>query len=256
MKLNENNQIEQINLDYVFTNTRKVEKAIPLTSSDVVAQNCKIEHRAAKQLIKKYIDKFNELGNRDKKGNIELMHLKCGGKKGTKNYKTWYELNENQVSFLITLFKNTKQVVEFKFKLVKEFSIMKDILQVQKIERQIGKEHRRVLTDAIQECVGNNGIEYAKYTNMCYRLLFGKTAMELKNEILKQELDKCDNEDQRIKINKDIQKIVRDYFSDKELKSIERIENECATLLRIGMRDDKVNSTLKQIYPVIQYVII
>jgi len=99
MKLNENNQIEQINLDYVFTNTRKVEKAIPLTSSDVVAQNCKIEHRAAKQLIKKYIDKFNELGNRDKKGNIELMHLKCGGKKGTKNYKTWYELNEQQTNF-------------------------------------------------------------------------------------------------------------------------------------------------------------
>jgi len=256
MKLNENEQIEQIQLDYVFTNTRKVEKAIPLTNSEVVAIKCGIQHKNTKELIKKYMDKFNELGNRDRKGSVEPLRLKRRGKNGTKNYKTWYELNENQVNFLITLFKNTKQVVEFKFKLVKEFSIMKDILQVQKIERQIGKEHRRVLTDAIQECIGNDGIEYAKYTNMCYRLLFGKTAMEIKNEILNQELNKCEDEEQKVKINKDIQKIVRDYFSDKELKSIERIENECATLLRIGMREGKVNSTLKQIYPTVQYVII
>ena len=184
------------------------------------------------------------------------MDLKSKGKNGIKGYKVWYEMNENQVNFLITLFKNTEQVVEFKFKLVKEFSIMKDILQVQRIERQIGIEHRRVLTDAIQECIGDNGKEYAKYTNMCYRILFGKTAMEIKEEILKQELAKCDNEDQKKKINKDIQKIVRDYFTDKELKSIERIENECATLLRINMRNDKVKSTLKQIYPKVQYVII
>lgn len=249
-------QIEQLKLDYVFTNTRKIDKAIPLTSSEVVADNCGIDHNSAKKLIKKYMDKFNELGNRNKKGKIEPIDLKSKGKNGIKGYKTWYELNENQVNFLITLFKNTKQVVEFKFKLVKEFSIMKDILQVQKIERQIGKEHRRVLTDAIQECIGNDGKEYARYTNMCYRILFGKTAMEIKEEILKQELEKCETGDQKKKVNKDIQKIVRDYFTDKELKSIERIENECATLLRINMRGNKLETTLKQIHPTIEYVII
>lgn len=247
---------EQLKLDYVFTNTRKINKAIPLTRSDVVAEKCGIQQESARKLIRRYISKFNELGNRNKKGGIEPMDLKSKGKNGIKGYKVWYEMNENQVNFLITLFKNTEQVVEFKFKLVKEFSIMKDILQVQRIERQIGIEHRRVLTDAIQECIGDNGKEYAKYTNMCYRILFGKTAMEIKEEILKQELAKCDNEDQKKKINKDIQKIVRDYFTDKELKSIERIENECATLLRINMRNDKVKSTLKQIYPKVQYVII
>lgn len=249
-------KFEQLQLDYVFTNTRKIDKAIPLTSSEVVAEHCGIENKAAKQLIKRYADKFNELGNRNKKGEIEPLHIKCRGKNGTKSYRTWYELNENQVNFLITLFKNTTQVVEFKFKLVKEFSIMKDILQVQKIERQIGKEHRRVLTDAIQECIGNDGKEYARYTNMCYRILFGKTAMEIKEEILKQELEKCETEEQKKKVNKDIQKIVRDYFTDKELKSIERIENECATLLRINMRGNKLETTLKQIHPTIEYVII
>lgn len=249
-------KFEQLQLDYVFTNTRKIDKAIPLTRSDVVAEHCGIEHDSAKLSIKKYKDKFNELGNRNKKGGLEVIELKSMGKKGVKGYKTWYELNENQVNFLITLFKNTPQVVEFKFKLIKEFSIMKDILQVQRIERQIGKEHRRVLTDAIQQCIGDDGKEYAKYTNMCYRILFGKTAMEIKEEILKQELGKCETEDEKKKVNKDIQKIVRDYFTDKELKSIERIENECATLLRIKMRNDKVESTLKQIYPAVQYVII
>ncbi|MCD3245244.1 Rha family transcriptional regulator [Clostridium botulinum C] len=249
-------QIEQLKLNYVFTNTRKVDKAIPLTNSKVVAEHCGIEHDSAKRLIKKYINKFNELGNRNKKGGLEPLDLKSRGKNGTKNYMTWYELNENQVNFLITLFKNTPQVVEFKFKLVKEFTIMKDILQTQIIERRISKEHRKILTDAIQQCLGDDGKEYAKYTNMCYRILFSKTAMEIKEEILKQELAKCETEKDKKHVIKDIQKIVRDYFTDKELKSIERIENECATLLRIGMKDEKVRQTLKQIYPIAPYIII
>jgi len=249
-------EMEQLKLDYVFTNTRKIDKAIPLTNSEVVAEKCGIEHRATKQLINKYMDKFNELGNRNKKGGIEPLHLKCRGKNGTKNYATWYEMNENQVNFLITLFKNTEQVVEFKFKLIKEFSVMKDILQIQRIERQIGKEHRRTLTDAIQQCIGNNGSEYAKYTNMCYIMLFGKVATEIKEDILEEELSKCENDEDRKRVTKDIDKIVRDYFTDKQIKSIERIENECATLLRIGMRVEKIRETLKGIYPSIVYIIV
>lgn len=196
-------EVEQLRLDYVFTNTRKIDRAIPLTNSEVVSEQCGIDHDSAKKIVKKYIDKFNELGTRNKKGGIEPIDFKSVGKNGTKTYKTWYEMNENQVNFLITLFKNTEQVVEFKFKLVKEFSVIKDILQIQKIERQIGKDHRRVLTDAIQECVGNDGREYAKYTNMCYRILFGKTAMEIKEEILKQELMKCKTDEDKKRINKD-----------------------------------------------------
>ncbi|EPY2271288.1 Rha family transcriptional regulator [Clostridium sporogenes] len=251
---------EQLEFELVFTNTRKIEKAIPLTRSDVVAEKCGIQHKNTKALIEKYVDKFNELGNRNKKGGLEPLRLKRHGKNGTKNYRTWYELNENQVNFLITLFKNTPQVVEFKFKLVKEFSAMKTIIQTQIIERQIGKEHRRVLTDTIKECIGNNGYldgsVYAHYTNMCYRKLFGKTAVEIKDNILKQELDKCENESERNKINKDIQKIVRDYFTHKELKSIERIENECSAFIRIGARGEKVEQMLNQIYPNIVYAIV
>jgi phage regulator Rha-like protein len=253
---NEIVEFEQLKLDYVFTNTRKIDKAIPLTNSEMVAEKCGIEHRATKQLINKYMDKFNELGNLNKKGGVEPLHLKCRGRNGTKDYQTWYEMNENQVNFLITLFKNTEQVVEFKFKLVKEFSIMKDILQIQRIERQIGKEHRRVLTDAIQQCIGDDWRDYASYTNMCYMILFGRVATEIKEDILEEELSKCETDEDKKRVTKDIDKIVRDYFTDKEIKSIERIENECATLLRIGMRGEKVRQTLKGIYPNVVYVIV
>lgn len=47
--MSEELKIEQLKLDYVFTNTRKVNKAIPLTRSDVVAEHCGIEHDSAKK---------------------------------------------------------------------------------------------------------------------------------------------------------------------------------------------------------------
>lgn len=251
----EGNQTE-FKLELVFTNTRKFEKAIPLTNSSLVAKHCQIEHDSAKVLIKKYRDKFNELGTSDKKGFVKALDLKSVGRKGTKTFSQYYELNENQVNFLITLFKNTPQVVDFKFKLVKEFSLMKDIIQTQLIERRITKEHRRIMTDAIQERIGNDSREYIKYTNMCYNVLFGRTAYQIKEEILKQELAKCETEEAKKKVHKDIQTIVRDYFTDKELKSIERIESEVATLIRIGMSEDQIKDSLKTIYPSVVYILV
>jgi len=61
-------------------------------------------------------------------------------------------------------------------------------------------------------------------------MLFGKVATEIKEDILEEELSKCENDEDRKRVTKDIDKIVRDYFTDKQIKSIERIENECATL--------------------------
>ena len=44
-------------------------------------------------------------------------------------YRTWYELDENQVTFLFTLMKNNKHTVKFKLNLTKAFSMMKKMIQ-------------------------------------------------------------------------------------------------------------------------------
>lgn len=91
-----------------------------LVSSITIAENVSYEHRAVIQLINSYKIDFEELG---------ALHLKCIGTNGTNTYKTWYDLNENQVTFLLQLMKNNEYTVKFKLTLTKAFSIMKSKLQ-------------------------------------------------------------------------------------------------------------------------------
>lgn len=91
-----------------------------LVSSLIIAENVGYEHRAVIQLINSYKIDFEELG---------ALHLKCIGTNGTNTYKTWYDLNENQVTFLLQLMKNNEYTVKFKLTLTKAFSIMKSKLQ-------------------------------------------------------------------------------------------------------------------------------
>ena len=91
-----------------------------LVSSLVIAKNVSYEHRAVIQLINSYKIDFEELG---------ALHLKCIGTNGTNTYKTWHDLNENQVTFLLQLMKNNEYTVKFKLTLTKAFSIMKSKLQ-------------------------------------------------------------------------------------------------------------------------------
>ena len=50
------------------------------------------EHRVVVQLINTYKKEFDE---------FRPLHLKSIGQNGTSSYKTWYELDENQVTFLL-----------------------------------------------------------------------------------------------------------------------------------------------------------
>jgi|GEM_PF-1535357 len=85
----------------------------------IVAENVNYEHQSVIRLINTYKKQFEE---------FRPLDLKSIGKNGTADYRTWYELDENQVTFLFTLMKNTKVTVRFKLNLTKAFSLMKDKL--------------------------------------------------------------------------------------------------------------------------------
>lgn len=92
------------------------------TYSTIIAQGAGVEHRAVTQLIKNYHDDISEFG----RVTFQMLPLATNG--GVQNIKV-YRLNEQQATFVISLMKNTKPVVEFKKELVKQFYEMKQIIE-------------------------------------------------------------------------------------------------------------------------------
>jgi len=122
------------------------------TDSLVITNGTGIEHRATQQLIKNYKNDIKDFG----KITFEMRPLVSGQK--TKVYL----LNEEQATFLISLMKNTKVVVQFKKELVRQFySMRKFILERQSNEwvatRKQSKLTRKAETDTLKKL-----IEYAK----------------------------------------------------------------------------------------------
>ena len=105
-------------LDLLNQNLVEEKNGELLVSSINVAENVGYEHRIVIQLINTYKCDFEQ---------FSPLHLKCIGINGTSSYKTWYELDENQVTFLFTLMKNNEHTVKFKLNLTKAFSMMKKI---------------------------------------------------------------------------------------------------------------------------------
>jgi len=126
------------------------------TTTLIVSEGVGTEHRAVMKLLDSHIkrDAFSALEVRKKKA------------KGSGKPTRYYELNELQATFLITLMKNSEIVVNFKETLIKEFFKMR--LELSRIasnqsnaqwleQRNSGKIARRIETDVIQKF-----IDYAK----------------------------------------------------------------------------------------------
>lgn len=104
---------------------------------------------------------------------------------------TFSLLNEDQAIFVLTLSRNTPQVVQCKINLVKAFSELKSKQKtsLQSIAnekdqgklRLKGKEYRRTYTDRIQQA-GGKGSDYAKATNETYLGATGMTAKQIKEQ--------------------------------------------------------------------------
>jgi len=72
----------------------KEKKGELFVSSIIIAENVNYEHQSIIRLINNYKDSFREL---------RPIDLKSSGINGKNDYKTWYELDENQVTTLHSL---------------------------------------------------------------------------------------------------------------------------------------------------------
>jgi len=144
-----------------------------------------------------------------------------------------YKLNEPQATFLITLMKNTKRVVNFKKALVKQFYAMREELIKRRVERHQGIEERNSLTDAIKKLPSSKYKDhlYSNVTRLIYKILFNKTVAQLKKQFNVPEKGN-----------------LRDYISKTELAKVKILENQAATLIKARLPYKKIKEALLNIY--------
>lgn len=143
------------------------------TDSLIIAKHSGVDHRKVKSLIRKYRSRLQGFGKLSSPCEVEST----GGRKAT-----YYELNEEQATFLITLMKNTEAVVSFKANLVSEFYKMRKFIAEKQTAtwletRQQGKLTRKAETDVLKQLV-----EYAKEQGSSHADMLYMTYSKLANK--------------------------------------------------------------------------
>jgi hypothetical protein len=154
------------------TNIVEIKGQQTFTTSKIIADNCPTERKGKEykrtnksvvDLIKKYESEFASLGE------IDFQSLFLGQGKDS----TVVNLNEDQATFLITLFTNTKQVIAFKLRLVKEFR--KAIDEVARLYAnpprrgiiQAKRDAHKVMMDELVESRAIQGKDTVAHNFMC-----------------------------------------------------------------------------------------
>ncbi len=209
----------------VFLDPDSIEEE-PFTTSKVIAENGKVQHHTVTRLIQTYENDLKEFGRVRFK--IDTLQTK-GGLQETKIYC----LNEQQATLLITYMRNTLPVRQFKKALVKQFYVMHKELNSRRVTRQIGKQAREALTNAIQ-CLPDSphkGMKYKHYTDLVYKAVFGKNAKQLRDEF---GISRKDN--------------LRDRFTAAENGRVEKLEQQIGAMIELGYDYKAIKEAINRKY--------
>ena len=109
---------------------------------------------------------------------------------------------------------------------------MEAALQGKRIEREKGIAVRQALTKALQQSTENermHGHAYSNYTNCIYKVLFGKSAAQLRSDFGNGKTDG-----------------LRDHFSKEELRAVQSMECLVSGLVDCGWGYDQVKDFISQ----------
>lgn len=210
--------------DLVQLTTQDVSKAIPITTSLIIAEKFEKRHDHVLRDIRELYQRLKETLSHD-----DFSLLKIGETKRfdvQNKEQTYYEVNEDFFLMLVMGY-NGKNALNFKMQFIKAFKFMRNELQVRAETRHISKSVRKLLTETIKNNLDEGNFKsfaYSNYTKLIYKKLFGKTVKELK----------------------DIKKVpehgnIRDYFTIEQIQQIQDIESNIATIIEYEKsEDDKI----------------
>lgn len=119
-----------------------------------------------------------------------------------------------------------EKAMRFKEAYIRQFNAMEKALIGKIKEREKGIAVRQALTKAIQQSSENermHGHAYSTYTDIVYRVVFGKTAKQLREEY---GITKKDN--------------LRDYFNADEISKVQSVEMIVSGLVNCGWGYDEI----------------
>lgn len=195
-------------------------KAVPFTTSEVIAEYAKVKHHAIQQMISKHEASLKKFGQ------VAFEMRAVTYSRGT-NQEKIYHLNEEQATLLITFLKNTEPVINFKVELVRQFFEMRTELQ----KRQIGKLElrptRRTLTDEIQGNPEHSKWDYKLYTDLSYKMATGKIASQLRKDR-----------------GASKKAVALDYMTADEIALVNELTYKIAVLYELGMDYHQIKAML------------
>jgi phage regulator Rha-like protein len=212
--------------ELVQLTTQDVSRGVPVTTSEILAEQYNVKHRAVQQLVSKYEADFSEFG----KVSFQMRPSKSG-----QNEKIYY-LNEEHFYLLVTYMKNTEIARRAKINFVKAFSRAKKELLARTETRQIGKASRLSITNAIDNHISPQGnfkkFAYGNYTKLVYKRVLG---MDVKTA----------KEQRKVPENGNL----RDYLTIPELDSVQDLESKIAGFIEVSDTEGKND---KEIYQMVK----
>jgi len=133
---------------------------------------------------------------------------------------------------LLVMGYNGKLAMKFKEAYIKQFNAMESVLRKKMIARERGRASREFLTDSIQqsdEDARMHGHAYSTYTNCIYKVLFGKSAAQLRMDY---GIGRTDN--------------LRDCFSPEDLAAVDSMEHLVSGLVACGWEYGRIKDFIEQ----------
>ena len=186
-------------------------KSIPYTTSDVIAEQVKVDYRSIQRTIEKHQNRLEKFG----RVRFEITPLQTKG--GIQDKKIYY-LTEEQATLLVTFLKNTDIVADFKTELVRQFYLMRSELQRRQLCREQLKPIRRELTDVINENPDHSKWDFKLYTDLAYKFVTGRNAAQIRKDRGASKTAKA-----------------IDYMTSDEIARITKLQNQFSVLLEMGL---------------------
>ncbi len=133
---------------------------------------------------------------------------------------------------LLVMGYNGKLAMKFKEAYIKQFNAMENVLRKKMIARERGRASREFLTDSIQQSDEDermHGHAYSTYTNCIYKVLFGKSATQLRIDY---GIGRTDN--------------LRDCFSPEDLAAVDSMEHLVSGLVACGWEYGRIKDFIEQ----------
>lgn len=193
------------------------EDVMVVTSLDVAETFAK-EHKHVLEDVRKISESLNTA-----EFSALFYEYEYKASNGKKN--PMYYMNRDGFTLLVMGYTGEK-AMNFKLAYIKQFNAMEKALisKIKEREKSIGV--RQVLTDALKQSQENermHGHAYSLYTNIIYKAVFDKNAVQLREEY---GITKKDN--------------LRDCFSEEELKAVQSVEMCISSLIGFGWGYDEI----------------